>query len=102
MVTSRRQKVWKTGTAVSCVVCVVGRGAEESALGARRLVEAALSALFGSVGAAAVQVDVLRAAGGRALLRVQAGELRRLRAALALSSRTLRVKAQSPTLQAIL
>jgi RNase P/RNase MRP subunit POP5 len=74
----------------------------DSELSLRRLVEEAGSGLFGTCGAAALRVDVLRAAGGRALLRVPAPQLRRLRASLALSDTRVRVLAQAPSLQALL
>lgn len=77
------------------------RGVEESELSTRRLVEEAVRALFGESGASAAQVDVLRVSGRRALLRVAARELVRVRAALALNPRQLRVR-QAPSLQALL
>lgn len=71
-------------------------------MGVRRAIEEAVRALFGECGAARVQADVLCVAARRAVLRVPAAQLRSLRAALALSARGARVKAEAPSLQALI
>lgn len=63
----------------------------------RRVIAEATKGVFGECGEASLQADVLRVAGGRALLRVVNTQLRRLRAALLLNSR-LRVINQAPSI----
>ncbi|RVE41568.1 hypothetical protein evm_013785 [Chilo suppressalis] len=80
----------------------VDLGEATSELAARRVVEEAARGLFGECGAAAIQADVLRVQRSRALYRVPARDLRRLRAALALARGPILVLAQAPSLQALL
>lgn len=67
----------------------------------RRAIEQSVKVLFGEVGAATIQADVLRVAAGGAIVRVQATQLRRLGAALTLNS-DLRVLQQAPNLLLLL
>ncbi|KPJ17683.1 hypothetical protein RR48_07167 [Papilio machaon] len=66
----------------------------------QQLVWEAGRAVFGESGAP--RADVLRARSARALLRVPASQHRRLRAALALAARPLRVRKEAPSLQALI
>lgn len=77
-------------------------GAELNRLSVRRVIEEAATRVFGVCGAGSLSADVVRAGGGRALLRVRARALRRLRAALALRGGGLRALRLAPSLQALL
>ncbi|XP_075982535.1 uncharacterized protein LOC142980859 isoform X2 [Anticarsia gemmatalis] len=74
---------------------------ELSGLTVRRSIEAAAKTVFGEAGAGELTVDVLRA-GRRALLRVPAAQLRKLRAALTLGASELRVTRHAPSLHALI
>lgn len=79
----------------------------QTRLSVRQNIEEAVRCLFGECGAASLLVDVLSARSGQALLRVRAGDLRRLRAALLLhapnaAAPALRVRRQACSLQALL
>lgn len=72
---------------------------DRNRLSLRRAVEEAATQVFGSAGAAC---DVVRCGGGRALLRVEARALCRLRAALLLAGADLRPQSLAPVPQPLL
>ncbi|KAG6457030.1 hypothetical protein O3G_MSEX010071 [Manduca sexta] len=74
--------------------------AEQTELAIRRIIEEGAKSVFGEWGAGALHVDVLHVSERRALLRVEAEQLRKLRATITLATQ-LRVQAQAPTLQAL-
>lgn len=68
----------------------------QSRLSVKQSIEEAVKCLFGECGAASLCVDVLSARSGRALLRVRACDLRRLRAALLLRGPSAPATAPAP------